>query len=296
MTSTKMEWNDSIEKSLDIMRQNVSKLSELSNAQYLAFKKRIEYMNLPLAILSGANAGAIFFLEGYSFGHYVNIGCGVASLVIAGVLSYDWCSGTYKKMGKDLSFHRDCENLKEQIQGVLSLDRSERKMDGTHFLQQKFAEYKELVANHSLIEKFNGNVSLATDQVSTQVEDMQTFLYDHWNIIYRPTLRRFKKKNSELLDTVQKAGESVQTIIEPVMEPVVDTAQASCNWLLYPFSKKSQEEEGGDLEENKNDTESSSNNSPIKKEAAIEITDIYNGVKSIPQEFKKFNMAFVGKK
>ena len=291
MTSTKMEWNDSIEKSLDIMRQNVSKLSELSNAQYLAFKKRIEYMNLPLAILSGANAGAIFFLDGYSFGHYVNIGCGVASLVIAGVLSYDWCSGTYKKMGKDLSFHRDCENLKEQIQGVLSLDRSERKMDGTHFLQQKFAEYKELVANHSLIEKFNGNVSLATDQVSTQVEDMQTFLYDHWNIIYRPTLRRFKKKNSELLDTVQKAGESVQTIIEPVVEPVVDTAQVSCNWLLYPFSKKSQEE--GDLEENKNDTESSS---PIKKEAAIEITDIYNGVKSIPQEFKKFNMAFVGKK
>ena len=290
MTSTKMEWNDSIEKSLDIMRQNVSKLSELSNAQYLAFKKRIEYMNLPLAILSGANAGAIFFLEGYSFGHYVNISCGVTSLVIASVLSYDWCSGTYKKMGKDLSFHRDCENLKEQIQGVLSLDRSERKMDGTHFLQQKFAEYKELVANHSLIEKFNGNVSLATNQV----EDMQTFLYDHWNIIYRPTLRRFKKKNSELLDTVQKAGESVQTIIEPVVEPVVDTAQASCNWLLYPFSKKSQEE--GDLEENKNDTESSSNNIPIKKEAAIEITDIYNGVKSIPQEFKKFNMAFVGKK
>ena len=284
MTSTKMEWNDSIEKSLDIMRQNVSKLSELSNAQYLAFKKRIEYMNLPLAILSGANAGAIFFLEGYSFGHYVNIGCGVASLVVAGVLSYDWCSGTYKKMGKDLSFHRDCENLKEQIQGVLSLDRSERKMDGTHFLQQKFAEYKELVANHSLIEKFNGNVSLATDQVSTQVEDMQTFLYDHWNIIYRPTLRRFKKKNSELLDTVQKAGESVQTIIEPVVEPVVDTAQASCNWLLYPFSKKSQVE--GDLEEN----------SQTPEKESMEMSDIYSTVKSIPQEFKKFNMAFVGKK
>ena len=280
MTSTKMEWNDSIEKSLDIMRQNVSKLSELSNAQYLAFKKRIEYMNLPLAILSGANAGAIFFLEGYSFGHYVNISCGVTSLVIASVLSYDWCSGTYKKMGKDLSFHRDCENLKEQIQGVLSLDRSERKMDGTHFLQQKFAEYKELVANHSLIEKFNGNVSLATDQV----EDMQTFLYDHWNIIYRPTLRRFKKKNSELLDTVQKAGESVQTIIEPVVEPVVDTAQASCNWLLYPFSKKSQTE--GDLEEN--------TQTPEKEN--MEMSDIYSTVKSIPQEFKKFNMAFVGKK
>ena len=280
MTSTKMEWNDSIEKSLDIMRQNVSKLSELSNEQYLAFKKRIEYMNLPLAILSGANAGAIFFLEGYSFGHYVNISCGVASLVIAGVLSYDWCSGTYKKMGKDLSFHRDCENLKEQIQGVLSLDRSERKMDGTHFLQQKFAEYKELVANHSLIEKFNGNVSLATDQV----EDMQIFLYDHWNIIYRPTLRRFKKKNSELLDTVQKAGESVQTIIEPVVEPVVDTAQASCNWILYPFSKKSQIE--GDLEEN--------TQTPEKE--GMEISDIYSTVKSIPQEFKKFNMAFVGKK
>jgi len=73
----------------------------------------------------------------------------------------------------------------------------------------------------------------------------------------------------------------------------VDTAQASCNWILYPFSKKSQIE--GDLEENKNEGESSSN-SPEKKEAILEMSDIYNSVKSIPQEMKKFNMAFVGKK
>lgn len=51
----KIEWTDSIEKSLDIMRQNLSKLSEISSDQYIAFKKRIEYMSLPLAILSGAS-------------------------------------------------------------------------------------------------------------------------------------------------------------------------------------------------------------------------------------------------
>ena len=29
---------------------------------------------------------------------------------------------------------------------------------------------------------------------------------------------------------------------------------------------------------------------------SMEMSDIYSTVKSIPQEFKKFNMAFVGKK
>lgn len=288
--TTRIEWNDSIEKSLDIMRQNVSKLSDLSNEQYLAFKKRVEYMNLPLAILSGANAGAIFFLESYSFGHYVNIGCGAASLVIAGVLSYDWCSGTYKKMGAKLAFHRDCENLSNQIKNVLSMDRSERKMDGTKFLQQKFEEYKELVTGHSLIESVNGNIQLANDSIVEQVEDMQEYLYDHWNIIYRPTLRRFKKKNTELLNTVKSAGESVKTIIEPV----VDTAEANCSW----FNKKTNllwKMVGSENEEETKETKET-----------IELGDIYKNVNkntnnnnpatSSGLNMKNFNMNFVGKR
>ena len=286
--TTRIEWNDSIEKSLDIMRQNVSKLSDLSNEQYLAFKKRVEYMNLPLAILSGSNAGAIFFLESYSFGHYVNIGCGTASLVIAGVLSYDWCSGTYKKMGAKLAFHRDCENLSNQIKNVLSMDRSERKMDGTKFLQQKFAEYKELVTGHSLIESVNGNIQLANDSIVEQVEDMQEYLYDHWNIIYRPTLRRFKKKNTELLNTVKSAGESVKTIIEPV----VDTAEANCSW----FNKKTNllwKMVGSENEEETKETKETEN---------VELTYIYKNVNNSNSSTsnsintKNFNMNFVGKR
>tara|TARA_A200000113_G_scaffold212511_1_gene214070 strand:+ start:64 stop:930 length:867 start_codon:yes stop_codon:yes gene_type:complete len=285
----KIEWNDSIEKSLDIMRQNVSKLSELSNQQYLAFKKRIEYMNLPLAILSGANAGAIFFLEDYSFGHYVNIGCGVASLVIAGVLSYDWCSGTYKKMEKDLTFHRDCENLSNQIKNVLAIDRLDRKIDGNQFLMQKFEQYKELVNDHSLIEKFKGNVTIAQESVCEQVEDMQEFLTDHWNIIYRPTLRRFKKKNNELIETVKKAGESVKTIIEPVVEPVVDTAEAGCGW----FGGKA------NLIWRTADSETSSEQTSSNKEEdsslGLQMENIYNSVRTIPNDAKKFSMNFVKK-
>lgn len=286
--TTRIEWNDSIEKSLDIMRQNVSKLSDLSNEQYLAFKKRVEYMNLPLAVLSGANAGAIFFLEGYSFGHYVNIGCGAASIIIAGVLSYDWCSGTYKKMGAKLAFHRDCENLSNQIKNVLNMERSERKMDGTKFLQQKFAEYKELVTGHSLIESVNGNIQLANDSIVEQVEDMQEYLYDHWNIIYRPTLRRFKKKNTELLNTVKSAGESVKTIIEPV----VDTAEANCSW----FNKKTNllwKMVGSENEEETKETKETEN---------VELTDIYKNVNNSNSSTsnsintKNFNMNFVGKR
>jgi len=146
-----------------------------------------------------------------------------------------------------------------------------------------------LVTGHSLIESVNGNIQLANDSIVEQVEDMQEYLYDHWNIIYRPTLRRFKKKNTELLNTVKSAGESVKTIIEPV----VDTAEANCSW----FTKKTNLL--WKLVGSENDKET-------KETENVELTDIYKNVNkntnnnnpatSSGLNIKNFNMNFVGKR
>jgi hypothetical protein len=202
------EWTDSMEKTLDIMRQNAAKLGELSLGNYNALKKRIHYLQLPLAILSAANAYAVVDLDNYVSENYVTIACCVVSATLAGYLSYDWYVDSQKQMEQDFSFQKSCEDFSKKIKEMLAIPRYERTVDGCVFMRDLFKQYKELITGNELIEKFKGDLTL-------EAENMEEFVMDHWNIIFRPTLRRFKKKNMELIECVKKGGQSVNDIVEP---------------------------------------------------------------------------------
>jgi hypothetical protein len=283
------EWTDTMEKTLDIMRQNALKLSELSMEKYNALQKRIHYLQLPLAILSAVNAVAVVALDNYISENYVVIGCSATSATIAGYLSYDWFLSSQKKMEADLSFYKDCEAFSENIKTVLSTERMNRKMDGAKFLQDTFASYKKLVEGNSIIERFKGNVTLYKDSICEQVEDMETFVVDHWNILFRPTLRRFKKKNAELIESVKQAGQDVKSIVEPVTNEVVDKVEEGTGWFKGKLNGLWGKD--GEKEEEK------------KEEAGISMETVYTTVKDIPtmmiakrDEPRKFAMSFVDKR
>ena len=147
-------WTDSIEKTLDVMRQNTMKMGELSKEKYNALKKRIQYLQLPLAVLSAINAYAVVGLDNYMSENTVTIGSCVVSASIAAYLGYDWLSGSQKEMEKELSFSKDCEVISEHIKQVLTTKREERTIEGDVFLREKFDSYKQVVQGHPLIEKF----------------------------------------------------------------------------------------------------------------------------------------------
>jgi hypothetical protein len=284
------EWTDTMEKTLDIMRQNALKLSELSMEKYNALQKRIHYLQLPLAILSAVNAVAVVALDNYISENYVVIGCSATSATIAGYLSYDWFLSSQKKMEADLSFYKDCEAFSENIKTVLNTERMNRKMDGAKFLQDTFASYKKLVEGNSVIERFKGNVTLYKDSICEQVEDMETFVVDHWNILFRPTLRRFKKKNAELIESVKQAGQDVKSIVEPVTNEVVEKVEEGTGWFKGKLNGLWGKDEEKEEEEN-------------KEEAGISMETVYTTVKDIPtmliskrDEPRKFAMSFVDKR
>lgn len=290
-------WTDSIEKTLDVMRQNTMKLGTLSKEKYNALKNRIQYLQLPLAVLSAFNAYAVVGLDNYISENTVTIGSCVVSASIAAYLGYDWLSGSQKEMEKELSFSKDCEAISEHIKQVLTTKREERTIEGDVFLREKFDSYKQIVQGHPLIEKFMGHVTLYKDSICEQVEDMESFVVDHWNILYRSTLRRFKKKNEELINTVAKAGQTVSDIIEPVKDEVVEKTEPVVNWVSKRLSGiwSATEEKAAveTLEENIEMGEAAPASSPKKEEPSINITEIYK-MKDIPSMLspKRVGMAF----
>lgn len=211
----KYEWTESVENTLNIIRQNLDQLASLTLNNYNALKNRINYVNFPLAVLSGLNGAAVIWLDNYISDTYVTIACASSSVLIASALAFDWCSGSMTKLELDLSFSKECENLSKQIKEILDIPRESRKIDGNMFINSIFEKYKGLVLVHPIITKFNGHLK---ETVSEQVEDMQEFVKDHWNILFRPTLRRFKKKNEKLLTIMEEKGQDVKEVIEPVKE------------------------------------------------------------------------------
>ena len=216
------EWTDSIEKTLDIIRQNTVKLGELAQENYNALKMRIHYLQLPLAILSAANAYAVMDLDHYFPHEYVSIACCVVSASLAGYLTYDWYVDSQKQIEHDFSFHKDCLEMSGKIKDVLAVPRYDRQLDGAIFLKDIFKKYKVLVAGHKLIAQFKGDITTEKDSLCEHEEDMEGYAIDNWNIIFRPTLRRFKRKNMELIENVKKGGRSIREIVEPAISPTVD--------------------------------------------------------------------------
>jgi hypothetical protein len=295
------EWTETMEKTLDIMRKNALKLSELSLYRYHALKSRIEFMNIPLAILSGANAAAIFILDNYVNDYIVTIACGATSATIAGILSCKWFYQTCSKnLEEHLSFHHKCEAIGDQIQKVLHLERSQRKTDSSSFLIDKFAEYKALITNHPLIDEFNGNLTICEDSIGEEVEDMYDFVYDHWNIIFRPTLRRFKQKNKKLLESIEHAGLDIQSVVEPETSGV-ESSGHFLNWSWSWIRKKATivwvAEESTEKQKKSEEEEEEEDASKY-----LDLGDIYRNTEKSAAvirdslNIKKFNMNFVNKK
>ena len=297
------QWTETMDKTLDIIKKNTWKLSEMSLNRYHALKSRIEFVNIPLAILSGANAAAIFILDKYVDEYIVTIACGATSAAIAGILSCKWLYNTYSKnLEEHFSFHHKCEAMSDQIEKVLQVERSERKVDSATFLINKFADYKALIANHPLIDEFNGNLTIHEDSICEEVEDMYDFVYDHWNIIFRPTLRRFKQKNKKLLESIEHAGLDIQSIVdEPEKTTVVKKDGFFTNWIRKKATIVWEPEESA-VKQRQENTESMEEEVEPKY---LDIGEIYrntentdkteNGIRE-SMNFKKFNMNFVSKK
>lgn len=253
-------WTETGEKALNTIKVNAKQLSEKYLEEYNSFKNWLMLINAPLVLLSAANAYAIIELD--SLSHTIQMASAGSSILIATIIGGEMCLGVQKRLENSYARYKDFDNLKEDISGVLTLERDERKIDANDFLSNMFKKYQQLTEEDKYITKFAGNVkSFASDRT----EDMQSFLEDHWNILFRPQFRKIKHKNEKVINALKETGQQVQETLSTIVEPVVELAKEGEKEIkkssfisMITFSKKNESETEEKKEEEKKEEEKKS--------------------------------------
>ena len=228
--NVKLEWNDSIEHTLDMIRLNCVNLSEYHQERYNAYKSRTNMYRVPVFLFSSANAYAALGIRKYLSQAYISdINCGV-SVLIALIVVVQYLMSYQKQTEEELIKFKEYYTLSAQIFKILNIDRAERKIDGNLFLQEKFGKYQELVSTSDVIQDYKDGLLEQPDNMITkyiadtkELNDISKYLFDHWNILYQPKLYALKKQNANVLKYLRETWNST-------------------------FDKKENEEEGKDVE------------------------------------------------
>ena len=192
---------------LDVMRQNTKALSNTYKEKYESLRNMFFYSNIPLVFLTTCNAGYVvwkYFYDGYDM---LDIASDVVTLSTAGVLIMEsTCLNPFNKLDEYTNLHNKYNNLECQIE---ENETSKKEIENT-VLESLVNKYKELTEKEMIIRKLQGSYNLGEDSlinIKTSIEDV---VEDHWNIIFRPTLRRFKQKNSSLLAKFNITGDDIE--------------------------------------------------------------------------------------
>lgn len=204
--NTKLEWSDSIEHTLDMVRLNCVNLSEYHQQKYEKFRSRSNMYQLPVFLLSAGNAYAALGISKYLKQAYISdINCGV-SIIVALFIVVQYLLSYQKQMEDELIKFKEYYLLSAQIFKVLSVEREDRKIDGKLFLEEKFSKYEELVNTSDIIQEYKEDLLDQPDNMITKhivdakdQNEKSKYLFDHWNILYQPKLYALKKRNANIL-------------------------------------------------------------------------------------------------
>lgn len=213
--NVKLEWNDSIEHTLDMIRLNCVNLSEYHQERYNAYKSRTNMYRVPVFLFSSANAYAALGIRKYLSQAYISdINCGV-SVLIALIVVVQYLMSYQKQTEEELIKFKEYYTLSAQIFKILNIDRAERKIDGNLFLQEKFGKYQELVSTSDVIQDYKDGLLEQPDNMITkyiadtkELNDISKYLFDHWNILYQPKLYALKKQNANVLKYLRETWNS----------------------------------------------------------------------------------------
>jgi hypothetical protein len=248
-----------VEKSLQLIKQNASKLSDNYLNSYENSRNLLIYINAPLVILSALNSYAIYEMD--SFGPAIQYASASTSLLIALLLSGEMCIGIRTNVEETLRKSKEFKDLKERVNDILSLEKGQE--ISQEFAEKTIKEYKELVKSDKFIDKYQGNLSAFASET---VDDMKTLLEDHWNILYRPAFKTIQDKNNQFLK------------------------YANVNDLMSIFQEKSEKEnvEEKDLEENVEEGEKDEKGEKDEEKVKYSLVNTLKYVQSFVPSFPVF--------
>jgi len=157
-------WTNEMVEILDNMRINCSNLSEYYIYRYQRNKRTLTYFRVPIILFSGVNVFIAVGLQTYLDQTKISIINSIISLVCGLLTSIELFLNIQKKMENDFSSHKDFYRLTIDIYKIISLNETDRKVDGKTFLDQKYSEYEKLIESSNIV-----NNDFIFDTLSCQI-------------------------------------------------------------------------------------------------------------------------------
>ena len=207
-------WSEFVESSLDTIRQNTTRLSKIYKEKYESLRRNIWITTtVPVSALSiysvlyNFNAGDLEDMP------YANTANQVTSVFLA---MYTMSQLTGFNMSSTLEKYsmmsRNYETTSKEID--TEMKNETKHLEGSEYLDKTLQKYKNLVMNDDMVKTMKGSFDNTTENLCKTNDEIKEYLDDQWNIIFRPTLRRIKKKNHQLIKALEDNARDVQTEIE----------------------------------------------------------------------------------
>ena len=178
-----MPWENSTdtEKILEKIRVNSVQMSNSHKAKYFTFKRLIKWFKVPTIVLSSIGSVSSVGLTNYLDQQHISVlVCGLA-LFVSILNSIEMFLKINESMEQELEHSKLFYNLSINIQKTLLLDRENRSVEASVFLERSYSEYVKLMEQSNLLLNVQDNLTEIPKKMSSIKKLLQTKKSDSSN-------------------------------------------------------------------------------------------------------------------
>jgi len=143
-------WTDDIELIVNNIRNNCVILSDFHKQQYIHLKSFLKYFRIPTIILAGINSVISVGLQPYCDQKFISVITCILSLTCGIITSIELYLSIQSSLENELICSKEYHILGLDIYKMLSLNKNNRTIKGSLFLETVFNNYEKLVENSSI--------------------------------------------------------------------------------------------------------------------------------------------------
>jgi len=162
------------ERILEKIRINSVQMSNSHKAKYFMFKKLIKWFKVPTIVLSSIGSVSSVGLTAYlDLQHISALTCGLA-LFVSVLNSIEMFLKINESMEQELEHSKLYYNLSINIQKTLLLDRENRSVDASVYLERTYSEYVKLMEQSNLLSNVQDKLTELPKKISTIKKILKT--------------------------------------------------------------------------------------------------------------------------
>jgi hypothetical protein len=162
------------ERILEKIRINSVQMSNSHKAKYFMFKKLIKWFKVPTIVLSSIGSVSSVGLTAYLDQQHISaLTCGLA-LFVSVLNSIEMFLKINESMEQELEHSKLYYNLSINIQKTLLLDRENRSVDASVYLERTYSEYVKLMEESNLLSNVQDKLTELPKKISTIKKMLKT--------------------------------------------------------------------------------------------------------------------------